>query len=330
MIPDMSEQTTGPVRPWFISEHLHPLMLPTIFVCVVLSYFAWLLSSGEGAVAERWMSRSQLWGVAMLFAIVPAYFQVAATFLWRRSSVVLRALAPHAPGGAIEAVREQLLGSRPWVWSAGLLGGLFGFSQYRLPFAQLSESQHVLLDVSLIAGNICVWMSAALLLAWRLPVSQAFNRLGAQLQLDLYRLDRVKPLARMATMDLLVVMGVLAMLPLQALDAEFRWESYEAGLIFGLPSALVLFALPLWGVHRNIMNLKARRVAELNGSIDGCERGDIAGLEQLASHRDRVEALSDWPIDTRILTRALAYLVIPPLAWVGAALVERLVDRAVG
>jgi len=50
----------------------------------------------------------------------------------------------------------------------------------------------------------------------------------------------------------------------------------------------------------------------------------------LAVWKDRVEALREWPFDAAALRRFGLYLLIPLGSWVGAALVERLVDRAFG
>ncbi|MGD8417313.1 MAG: hypothetical protein PVH91_09665 [Pseudomonadales bacterium] len=37
--------------------------------------------------------------------------------------------------------------------------------------------------------------------------------------------------------------------------------------------------------------------------------------------------LSNWPLDLSLVSRVAVYLVIPPLAWVGAAVVENVVQR---
>jgi hypothetical protein len=34
----------------------------------------------------------------------------------------------------------------------------------------------------------------------------------------------------------------------------------------------------------------------------------------------------EWPFDIGLLARLLLYLILPPLTWVGAALIENLVD----
>ena len=131
-------------------------------------------------------------------------------------------------------------------------------------------------------------------------------------------------------LDLLIIMGALALAPIQALDAEFRWVNYRAGVLVAVPAAAFLFITPMWGVHRAIQRAKQQRLAELQSALDRCERTDYLRLDTLLGHQERVRALHSWPVDLRLITRVGFYLVIPPLAWVGAALVENLVDTLLG
>ena len=92
-------------------------------------------------------------------------------------------------------------------------------------------------------------------------------------------------------------------------------------------AAIGLFLLPLWGVRGNIRDRKAERVAALQAKLEAADHDDVAALEAVTAHIDRLRGLSNWPVDLRLATRIFAYVIIPPLAWVGAALVENLVDR---
>ena len=49
-------------------------------------------------------------------------------------------------------------------------------------------------------------------------------------------------------------------------------------------------------------------------------------LELLLQHRDRLRQSHTWPFDLGLVYRLLLYVVIPPLAWLGAALVETAVE----
>ena len=46
--------------------------------------------------------------------------------------------------------------------------------------------------------------------------------------------------------------------------------------------------------------------------------------------RERLKRLATWPIDVSAMQRALLHFVIPPLAWMGAALVEMGLEQAMG
>jgi hypothetical protein len=60
--------------------------------------------------------------------------------------------------------------------------------------------------------------------------------------------------------------------------------------------------------------------------LDETDRHDFATLETITAHIDRVRAMPNWPIDVQTVTRVFAYVIIPPLAWVGAALVENFIN----
>ena len=68
-------------------------------------------------------------------------------------------------------------------------------------------------------------------------------------------------------------------------------------------------------------------MAELQARIDATPPDDILTVESLLSHRDRVAQAPEWSTDTRGFSRAAFYLIVPPLAWVGAAIVEKGVDQ---
>lgn len=53
-------------------------------------------------------------------------------------------------------------------------------------------------------------------------------------------------------------------------------------------------------------------------------------VDELLAWRGWIESLREWPIDASGLVRLMLYLGIPLASWVGGALVERLVDSAIG
>ena len=87
------------------------------------------------------------------------------------------------------------------------------------------------------------------------------------------------------------------------------------------------------GVHRRITQAKATELDWVEGKIreqrtilkSGQDRtsGD---LSDLASYRDLVRAVPDWPISASGYVRFALYLLIPVVSWAAAALVERFID----
>ena len=53
---------------------------------------------------------------------------------------------------------------------------------------------------------------------------------------------------------------------------------------------------------------------------------DIPRLEAHLAHIDRIAAIANWPIDMNLFARIMGYVIIPPIAWIGAALVERAIS----
>ena len=52
-------------------------------------------------------------------------------------------------------------------------------------------------------------------------------------------------------------------------------------------------------------------------------------MDTLLDMRERVAHAPGWPMDLAGVRRILLYVVLPPLTWAAAALVEMLIDSAV-
>ena len=275
------------------------------------------------------MDQRQIIGTCLLFVLGTTYLLTLQYYQRWFGPRQLRELKDIAPAADFEdaCARYQHLstGTAVVVLIAGLL---FGLTQNRFVLEHLNEGGGVSsLDLMFLLGNGVLWAVVALVLVWKLRISVALRRVGRGLELDVYHLERARPIGVLATIDVLAVAGSLAMMPLQALDAEFRLENYQWGLLIGIPSAIALFVLPMLGARARIREVKRERLAELTAARAGIPREDITALELHAAHQHRVQSLPDWPFDVQLLVRVLVYVVLPPLAWIAAALVEQLLDR---
>jgi hypothetical protein len=277
-------------------------------------------------------SSRQITGMALMLIGMPAYLIAMGIVARRRSLELVEQLRPLLPAPSVandaqEAIRSALKQSWPIGTAIGLTMGLLNTN----PIFALTESRVPAIDVSLSLGQLLLWCIIGLLLAQRTVTARAFSRLGEVVSFELFRLDRLRPLARAGTIDILVIAGALALSPLQSLDAEFRWYNYSFALAVAIPAAFFLLLWPLRTVHRRIREEKLQQLARVEASIDAVDRSDapddIARFESLLAHRERLRRLRTWPLGTALMSRLVVYLIIPPLAWAGAAVVEMFVNR---
>ncbi|MGI9328605.1 MAG: hypothetical protein ACR2PZ_25545 [Pseudomonadales bacterium] len=326
----MTATSSSTLTQWLYGFALHGnvLLLPLAMVVLLAVIFivAWLNTQSGFLLVE--MSTGQSIGTCAMFVLMPGYLLLMMQLQMRHTHRALEDLQPITTSAQLQPVYESMVRPGGIIFFALIGGAIFGITQNWEVIEKMIELKRIpVLDLVFTLGNALVWGMAGLLLCWRIPVSGLLSELGRRLPVDLYRLERVRPLARLATTDVLVVAGAMALMPLQALDAEFRIWNYQWGILIGVPAAILLFLLPLWGIRERIKLAKAERMAALNQQIAMQDREDVVALEALVAHADRIRSLPNWPLDLKLVTRIFAYVIIPPAAWVAAALVENAIER---
>ncbi len=293
---------------------------------------------GTGATAVYWsadgyasllgfQSDLHLIGTLAMMSVQPAYLLSCLLFMYRQTLTTLEALRPIAPAALVDETLAAAKAIPPVCALTIPLGVVFGLYQNAHIFDAVDwATQITARDYGILLGNTIIWSSVALVLTWVVPTMLRLSRLGAALTVDLYQLHKTRPLPMLATKFVLIVAGALAFMPLQSLDAEFRWVNYQAGLTIGLPAAALLFVVPIWGLRAAIKQQRSERLSELEREMAGMNRSDTVRLEAVAAHIARIQAMPNWPVDVALVLRILGYVIIAPLAWVGAALVEGLID----
>lgn len=284
-------------------------------------------------------SRRQIIGMSLMLIAMPSYFVVTTIVVTRRSMSLLELLRsivpdPRLADDALASIRNVssrriLIGS-----VIGLGMGAFNFLLYPETLYALLESRTPSIDITHSLLQFFLWWIIGVILWHRLAVARSFARLGEIVSFDIFQLDRLRPLARAGMNDVLLIAGAVALSPLQALDAEFRLGNYSFALLVAIPTSLTLLAIPLRPIHRRIVHDKKIRLARIEAAIERTRNDpaqeNLADLEALLSHRDRLHDQPTWPFSTALASRLVFYLVIPPIAWVGAAFVEQLVTQWFG
>ena len=276
-------------------------------------------------ILEHLTPRAQMIGTSIMLSLLPGYLIGAYVHLHRATVKTLHELG--AAHGAAPIDSELTRVSR-FVWILIPLLVLYSSWQNRGVFEGLYAGlPSGPIDYVSVVSSWFLWAVIAFFLAWRIPATLKLRRFAANLDVDVFNLQSLRPLTNLAAKDVLVIAGAMAFMPLQSLDAELRWINYEGGVYVGIPSALLMLVIPLTGGRLAIVAAKAKRLAEVRRLIAAADRGDVVRLETLLAHEQRIEELPDWPFDAQLAMKLFGYAVIVPLAWVGAALVENIVDQ---
>lgn len=169
---------------------------------------------------------------------------------------------------------------------------------------------------------------------------QVFRKLASTIEFRLFQLVNVQTLARpfLRYLALLVLGSALLAVLVQFLGAQDRQFLLFEVLLPALAAYSVLGSLMLWPIVIMRRRIKAAKENELR-IVRAAIGGDRTGLadselgEELAKftvpdllyYEERLLRIWEWPIQQH-LQRLVLYLLIPPLAWIMAALVERSLD----
>lgn len=276
-------------------------------------------------------------GVSLFFAAILGYIIPVVHFISERAQTALEDLA--GPLGLdakslAEQTRRVSHRSRRWtlLWaSAGIIAGgahnVLLLSSVDTTLAGGLDS----LGVSNLIGGALVWIVMTFAITSLVEIAGQFNRLARNAEVDLLDPTALTPFGRMAVISTLAMIGAQAAFPLMWIDQISSAVTMVPGLIATAVPMVLMFALPVWPVHRRIAAAKRAELQRIHGWIEAARGVGTAGPEEpealarlapLLSYRNEIEHLSEWPFNATLLTRLGFYLIIPPLTWLGAALME--------
>jgi hypothetical protein len=186
--------------------------------------------------------------------------------------------------------------------------------------------------LSNLIGGALVWVVMTFAITSLVEIAHQFGQLARVTEVDLLNPSALMPFGRVAVISTLAIIGAQAAFPLMWIDQiSSSVVAMVPGLIAtGIPM-LLMFALPVLPLHRRIAAAKRAELQRIRSWIETARGGSTvapeepAALQRLApllSYRAEIQHLSEWPFDATILTRLGFYLIIPPLTWLGAALME--------
>lgn len=197
---------------------------------------------------------------------------------------------------------------------------------------------------------VYLWSLAIAIVDWVLimqvfviVVSNArrFYRLGREhTRIDLLDTSALAPFALASIAVLVMFAGSYAIIPVTVADSMKYIGASLRSLLVSLPIGLAGTLLPILGIHRNLMETKraelARVTRAINGDRSALAETRLAGesatvpISNLVIYRQTVSSISDWPLDSVAAVRMGFIVVVPVLAWIAGALVDRMINKVLG
>ncbi len=282
-------------------------------------------------------------GICLFFASVNATALVGTMAIIARSQLALDQLRPlfAMDNEQFGQLRDALAGA-PVVqlWWITIISLGIGFLHSLLVNSTGSGADVSMPIIGASLGTMLTWFIQFHVIGALVRNAHLLARMGREdLALDVLRPEQLAPFGTLALLPSLMLMGTQVYYPLLSLNGEFNAFATLPGFILTLASAIYLLLRPLWPVHVHMREAKASLLASTETGIarwrennpDRNFTADAVGdLVPILAFRDHVRALPEWPFNPGLLGRWLFYIVIPPLTWLLAALMENLIDTLVG
>jgi hypothetical protein len=251
-----------------------------------------------------------------------------------------REIAPElkADPDQIESWRDRIAHKSPlWTWSTLAIGVTAGIAHNILlagsPTMLLQRLQSLPAAATVLGAEL-VWIVMMCVVPALLDNARLFNRLSAYTQIILIDTSPLTAFARVAVASTLALIGAQAAFPVLWVAPANNAVAMIPGLLATATPMFFLFALPIWPVHRALAAAKSRELKRINeqlrsmqSTVDVTNR--VAPLNELLIYRREITQVSEWPFNAGVATRLVLYLVIPPLTWIAAGLIDVMIERLV-
>ncbi len=298
--------------------------LVTLAMLSALYYFCGAMNTENAP--WYFSSKREYQGMLLLMILLPVYIVASSVYSQRRALQI---------AGTVDKLNNLDLSTK--IQSVSVSGlsfaALFGFLYavlFNIPGNGLNFLVTSPTERAMIFGQTMIWMMLTSLLYVRFTTSREFRAASEQADIDIFEPSNLRPFAQVGLIDLLIIVVGLVVSTVQSLDFGFRPDNYSKALVILVPASIFLVIYPIWGIHQRMKQMRQDQLDELNLLIRNASKTlnaeDLHQLEVLLQRRERVSAAPAWPVDISTLQRFFLYIIIPPLAWVGAALVELIID----
>jgi hypothetical protein len=291
--------------------------------------------AGRGVLGSRAGMRADV-----VLAFVSADTLGAGLFGLAKAARDLDRLQPVVRLGSPEwrAFRGRLLPNPRTLCIAASLGALVGIGLDLAPYS-LRAGPLSTPNLHSLPFMIVLFGLLAMLALITIRQTQVFYEVGrVHVEVDLLDLDGLSPFASIGlTNAAFWFVGSALASFLVTSGANVAIVVLVIAVTMGL--GVVGLVISSRGLHLCIRDRKREELALIREAIASERAGLFAVAEgprqssrmpSLLAYEARIEGVREWPFDTTTLSRFALFLLIPLASWIGGALVERVVNTALG
>jgi hypothetical protein len=191
------------------------------------------------------------------------------------------------------------------------------------------SGDYVLPLVGLILMGWLIFRFMFLLIWSALRISRTARQID---HIDLFDTSLVRPYAQQGVRSSLLAVVGLSISANLWLDPNSPTVGTAASVIMLVAASALALLLPTWGIHQRLQIAKQAELKEIRRAIAARKDPQTRTVEDAHQLRadlaieTRVNEVSEWPFDAGSYGRVALYILLGLGSWVGAALVERLLD----
>ncbi len=276
----------------------------------------------------------------MFFSVIIAYIIPVYHLITERTVAAFKELEPSlvADSEQIEQWRARIT-HKTMRWT--LLSWVFGIVAGLAHNLLLNGSLTALLgrfdsapELAVMLGASLVWIVMLTVVMALIDNARLFNRLASHVEINPIDTSPLTAFARVAVISTLALVGAQAAYPIMWIGPGFNAIASIPGFVATATPMLFLLALPIWPIHTMIGAAKAAELGRINARLrsmtcSGNDADALPAMNQLLIYRREIAAVSEWPFNAGVASRLVFYLVIPPLTWIAAGLIDVLIERLV-
>lgn len=307
----------------------------TALVLFVLLYFFFTLGSDRHPAASG--------TPALFFSVTLAYIIPLFSYITDKAEEALSELKPilTLSETEIENFRTKLHSSSALRTSLVVLVSLV-FALFQLTlirgslYTVISSATTDLTEFVTTLGAFTIWLVMSTAIAGLVQQAFVFAKLGKHhTHINLLNTRSLLPFARVSIYSSLTIIGALAFFPLMGFGTEIHLSQQLPGAIANLVPLIALFIVPIYPIHKHLVTLKQQELERIDHAVNAAaathsaidlKENNFETLLPLLNYRREIDNTSTWPFDVGSVSRISLYLIIPPLTWLGAALIENWVD----